>query len=77
MGGRKSSYDFFPDTDLKSLQFRGKPAILVGTERENWQKFLTFDAIESTDILCRGVPVQIGLGYRGPVESVSKSPVER
>lgn len=38
VGGRRSSYDFFPDTNLAAPQLRGRCAILVGGKQEQWQR---------------------------------------
>lgn len=63
MGGRESSYDYFPDTDLANPALLGRPAILVGNERWVWEKALYFQVIERSRYYGR---VYFAYDYRGP-----------
>ncbi|MEI6167767.1 MAG: glycosyltransferase family 39 protein [bacterium] len=63
MGGRESSYDYFPDTDLGNPQLLGRPAILLGNERWVWEKALYFQLIERSRFYGR---VFFAYEYRGP-----------
>jgi len=68
MGGRKTQYDFWLDTDLDDLEtLGGRPAVMVGAEIETWQ--LLFDRVESFGKLegdhKKGRPAFGGVGYRG------------
>lgn len=40
MGGRRSSYDFFEDTDLRRAELRGRVAALIGAPRARWERVL-------------------------------------
>jgi hypothetical protein len=60
---RMTSYDFWPDTDLRDPGLQGRPAVLIGTSRPRWEQALSFDALEPLD---DAVPAFLGLGYRGP-----------
>lgn len=76
MNGRRTQYDFWPDTDLGDLNtLRGRPAIMVGAEIETWQKL--FERVESLGRLDgdhkKGRPAFAGVGFRGfPARSPSK-----
>lgn len=63
MGGRESSYDYFPETDLGNPQLLGRPAILLGNERWVWEKALYFEVIERSRFTGR---VYFAYDYRGP-----------
>lgn len=68
MGGRESSYDYFPDTDLSNPALLGRPAILLGRSEGDvdqwvWEKALYFQSIERTVFYGR---VYRGYEYRGP-----------
>lgn len=67
LGGRKSSYDFFPDTTLDDPSLLGRPAVLVGATPEKWGRAFRFDSIEAV------VPeepkrpsVYLGTNFGGP-----------
>jgi hypothetical protein len=62
-GSRPSSYDYWPATDLRSAALRGRPAILVGKNLEQWGRTLEFDELQPGDAT---IPACIGSGYRGP-----------
>lgn len=49
MGGRHSSYDFWPDTDLNEPQLLGQPAILLGRRPDQWLAALCFATVEARD----------------------------
>lgn len=40
LGGRRSSYDYFPQTDLHDPALAGRPAILVGANPVHWTRAL-------------------------------------
>lgn len=63
MGGRESSYDYFPDTDLGNPELLGRPAILLDNERWVWEKALYFQVIERSRFVGR---VYFAYDYRGP-----------
>jgi len=63
MGGRESSYDYFPDTDLGNPQLLGRPAILLDNEQWVWEKALYFQLIERSRFFGR---VYFAYEYRGP-----------
>lgn len=67
MGGRRSSYDFFPDTDLTDPSLRTRPAVLIGGQPEHWFKALAFDSIHPTEVSVWQVPVHVALNYGGPL----------
>ena len=60
--GRRSSYDYFADTDLRDPARLGRDAMLVGGSLQRWQQTLAFDHIEATAAL----GVYRARGYRGP-----------
>ncbi len=62
-GGRESSYDYFPDTDLGNPQLLGRPAILLDNEQWIWEKSLYFQVIERSRFPGR---VYFAYEYRGP-----------
>lgn len=63
MGGRESSYDYFPDTDLGNPQLLGRPAILLDNAQWVWEKALYFQLIERSRFYGR---VYFAYEYRGP-----------
>lgn len=63
MGGRESSYDYFPDTSLANPALLGRPAILFHNEQWVWERALFFQSIERTRFYGR---VYRGYEYRGP-----------
>ncbi|HBS27918.1 MAG TPA: hypothetical protein DEB06_00355 [Phycisphaerales bacterium] len=67
LGGRRSSYDFFPDTDLRGPALLGRPAVLVGAAPERWDRALSFDEVFPLSIRQGRTPAMAaGLNYRGP-----------
>ena len=62
-GGRESSYDYFPDTNLADPTLLGRPAILLDNEKWVWERSLYFQSIERTRFYGR---VYRGYEYRGP-----------
>ncbi len=62
-GGRESSYDYFPDTNLADPKLLGRPAILFDHEQWTWERALFFQCIERTHFYGR---VYRGYDYRGP-----------
>jgi hypothetical protein len=65
MGGRESSYDYFPDTDLSDPALLGRPAILVGSAFDRWRQSLCFSSIKRTPLAGRVFAAQ---DYAGPAE---------
>ena len=63
MGQRKSSYDFWRDTDLNDEALRGRPALLLGNKLQRWEQALRFDSLEC---LSESPPVYLGYGYDSP-----------
>jgi len=68
MGGRESSYDYFPDTDLSNPALLGRPAILLGRSEGDvdlwvWEKALYFQCIERSRFFGR---IYFACEYRGP-----------
>jgi undecaprenyl-diphosphatase len=63
MGGRESSYDYFPDTDLADPDRLGRPAILVGNLQWVWDRTLYFEAIQRSRFLGR---IYYAYNYGGP-----------
>lgn len=68
MNGRKTQYDFWPDTDLDDMKtLAGRPAVMVGAEIETWQRL--FERVESLGRLegdhKKNRPAFAGVGYRG------------
>jgi hypothetical protein len=71
MGGRRTQYDFWPDTDLDDPALLGRPGVLLGASAGQWR--VPFEAVAGP------VPVEhepkrdrltfLGGGYRGfPME---------
>ncbi|MCC5830395.1 MAG: glycosyltransferase family 39 protein [Phycisphaeraceae bacterium] len=46
LGGRRSSYDYFADTNLADDSLRGVSIVAVGGSEEAWRRALKFDSIE-------------------------------
>ncbi|HVZ94920.1 MAG TPA: glycosyltransferase family 39 protein, partial [Phycisphaerales bacterium] len=65
MGDRKSSYDFFPDTDLHAKELIGRRAVLVGASAEQWAEVFRFERVEAREAGA-GRAVYVGVGYGGP-----------
>jgi len=63
MGGRESSYDYFPDTNLGNPELLGRPAILLDNEKWVWEKALYFQLIERSHYKGR---IYYAYEYRGP-----------
>lgn len=49
LGGRKTAYDFFPDTDLAAPALLGRPAILAGAALDAWWNIFYSDKIRLSD----------------------------
>ncbi len=78
MGGRKSSYDYFPDTALDEVALLGAAALLVGSNPDAWEKALAFDSL---DLLLPPSPpaqrrpgVYLGRNYKGPRTRAPRGP---
>lgn len=66
-GGRRSSYDYFPDTDLRSPALAGRPAVLIGHSPERWERDLVLDgAILYSEREGRRPEIVTANAYRGP-----------
>ncbi len=68
IGSRKSSYDYFTDTNLDDTRLFGRSAVLIGAAPDIWSKAFHFgqlETLDSTDF----PPIFWGSDYRGPVES--------
>lgn len=67
LGGRRTAYDFWPDTRLDAADLRGRPALLVGGQREAWSP--AFEIVRDLGPLRgehkRGRSAFAGLNYRG------------
>lgn len=63
MGGRESSYDYFPDTNLANPALLGRPAVLFDNLKWVWERGLYFQSIERS---CHYGRVYRGYEYRGP-----------
>ena len=68
MGGRESSYDYFPDTDLSDPGLLGRPAVLFDNAQWVWEKALYFQVIERTRTPRTRYdgPLYRAYEYRGP-----------
>ncbi|MFQ5946678.1 MAG: ArnT family glycosyltransferase [Anaerolineae bacterium] len=71
LGSRKSSYDFFDDTDLTDPKLLGRPAVLIGDSPEKWKRAFKFDRLEQAG---RDVHAYIGFGYWGPNNETHTKP---
>lgn len=63
LGGRPSSYDFFPETDLRAPALLGRPAVLVMDVPTHWESAFRWERVEG---LGGDPPINIGYGYGGP-----------
>lgn len=66
--GRRTQYDYWPDTDLADLaRLGGRPAVLIGSTRERWE--LAFEHVEPVGRLKHETKKDrsafLGFGYRG------------
>lgn len=68
MGDRKSSYDYFTDTDLRRPDLHGRSAVLVGAGREAWAGAFRFNRIETQPPGANGRVLHLGIEYGGPME---------
>lgn len=76
MGDRRSSYDFFPDTNLRDPALVGRPMVMIGGGERKWKRALAFDSWVDAPTVGEGrqaLPVRIGLGYRGPADTPDDS----
>lgn len=70
LGGRRSSYDYFPETSLRDPGLLNRPAVLTGSTPERWMQAFHFESVEeSLDRTRARWPVYLGLRYQGPVTS--------
>jgi hypothetical protein len=67
MGGRRTQYDYWPETALDRPELRGRPALLIGASADEWRA--AFERVEELGTLQgdrkRGRPAFAGFGYRG------------
>jgi hypothetical protein len=71
MAGRRTQYDYWPQTDLRNpdtaATLRGRPAVLLGGTEEQWRQ--AFDRVESIGRLegdhKKDRTAFLGFGYRG------------
>ncbi len=66
--GRRTQYDYWPDTDLGDLtRLGGRPAVLIGSKLERWR--VAFERVEPVGRLPnetkRDRQTFLGIGYRG------------
>lgn len=61
-GGRKSSYDFFRDTDLNRPDLTGDSFILIGATLSRWQRGMQFDRLTQVS---ESIPAYAGIDYAG------------
>lgn len=65
--GRRTQYDYWPDTDLGDGALLGRPAVLVGSKLSRWS--VAFDTVEAVGRLPNETKKDrqtfLGLGYRG------------
>ena len=83
MGGRRSQFDFWPDTSLGHTDLIGQPAVLMSNNKpitvERWQSL--FDRVEPLDTPDQKLEGEhkkdrvayIGLGYRGVKGTAGKA----
>jgi 4-amino-4-deoxy-L-arabinose transferase-like glycosyltransferase len=62
LGSRKSSYDFWPETDLDDPNLHGRPAILLRSTPQRWKRAFRFDDMEELD---ESFPAYLGHHYCG------------
>lgn len=76
MGGRKTQWDLWPDMNLDDPSLRGRPAVLLGGEKEAWAR--AFERVEEAGTLRgdrkRGRPAYLGFNYRGFNDVASEKP---
>lgn len=67
MGGRRTQYDYWPETSLERPELRGRPALLIGASADEWRA--AFERVEELGTLegdrKRGRPAFAGFGYLG------------
>lgn len=67
LGGRRTQYDYWPQTSLDDPARLGRPAVLLGAAREDWEP--VFERVVEVGTLegdrKRGRPAFLGYGYRG------------
>lgn len=75
MGDRKSSYDYFPDTNLRDPALLGRRAVLVGAEPGAWRDAFNFRSTIPIDpptsgpgAGARAGALFLGVEYGGPVQ---------
>lgn len=63
LGGRRTTYDFWDETDLTDPRLQGRPAILVGREPEAWRKALVLGEVKQVESV--PVPIFVAWDYQG------------
>lgn len=75
MGDRRSSYDFFPDTDPRDPALLGRPAILAGANAGAWREAFRFEFVTPLSPAgARSTPLFVGVGYGGPASGPASPP---
>lgn len=69
LGGRPSSYDHFPDTNLRRPELINKPAILVGGGTPKWTRAFAFDALNLAE---RTIPIHAAARFLGPYDATEQ-----
>lgn len=68
LGGRRSSYDFFLDTNLRDESRLGQTVVLIGATPEKWSGAFRFEAIEPiVPAEPKRPAVYLGRNFSGPV----------
>lgn len=62
LGGRRSSYDYFPDTDLANPSLIGSNLVLIGGSPDQWRRAFMLESIERSE---ERSDVWIGRNFQG------------
>lgn len=62
VGRRKSAYDTFADTDIRSPELFGRTIVCVGGEADKWTSNLRFERVETVN---EEHQIHVGYGYAG------------
>jgi hypothetical protein len=71
LGGRRTAYDFFPDTNLEDEALHGRTFLLFGADAQRWDRAFKFDSIEKLD---GPETVFLARGFRGPIRTSEEDP---
>lgn len=72
LGDRPTSYDDFPDTDLRDPALIGRDAVLIDGGERRWSRGFEFDWVEQ--VRQEPMPLFIARGYRGLAPGAEGSP---